>query len=382
MFKIKNNTKILLILGIMLVAIFIFNMNVSNATEIDENYVKNLKLTSPKYYEVSLDFLPYNDESEDTWNNVYEKYKKMIEDYYTKQINIDSITVTADLGEGGTDGGLNLVAATQLSIYLNGTLCDTKSWEGGDLTVPVINVPSTVEDSKLNDYLKEIITKANKSFGKNITKIEKGTKNKSNDYGIDFDIPNGYTVYSNYGATSYVIINGIDNIEEKTNSTTTLKDNATNVRLEANDGIVPSNTVLEVQPITEGKLFENVKKVLSSVNKFKVFDITLKSDSVKIQPNGKVKISIPIPENFDTSKLMVYRIETNGQKIAYKVSIITIEGIKYAQFETDHFSTYVLAEVEANEKDNTPKTGVEINIMPYILGIVTIIGVAFIIKRR
>ena len=50
MFKIKNNTKILLILGIMLVAIFIFNMNVSNATEIDENYVKNLKLTSPKYY--------------------------------------------------------------------------------------------------------------------------------------------------------------------------------------------------------------------------------------------------------------------------------------------------------------------------------------------
>ena len=79
---------------------------------------------------------------------------------------------------------------------------------------------------------------------------------------------------------------------------------------------------------------------------------------------------------------MVYRIESNGQKIAYKVSIITIEGIKYAQFETDHFSTYVLAEVEANEKDNTPKTGVEINIMPYILGIVTIIGVAFIIKRR
>ncbi len=130
--------------------------------------------------------------------------------------------------------------------------------------------------------------------------------------------------------------------------------------------------------------------MLTNTNKFYAYDITLKSNGVKIQPNGKVKISIPIPEGMETSNLVVYRVEDN-KLIKYEVTVEEIESVKYATFETDHFSTYVLAEVatadnqeenntatEENttstngEKDNTPKTGT--TIINFILEIIANIG--------
>ena len=77
-----------------------------------------------------------------------------------------------------------------------------------------------------------------------------------------------------------------------------------------------------------------------------MFDIKLESNGVKIQPNGKVKISIPVPDNFDKSNLVVYRVADNGDKTEYAV---TING-DVATFETDHFSTYVLAEKEVTHR--------------------------------
>ncbi len=172
------------------------------------------------------------------------------------------------------------------------------------------------------------------------------------------------------------------NVNPSQNVTKT--DNNTNIKLETTIGIVPENTILEVKPIIEGTTFENIKKVLFNVNKFEIFDITLKSNGVEIQPNGKVKISIPIPEGFDTSKLLIYRVEENGNKVEYKVNVVTIGNVKYAQFETDHFSKYVLAEVEQNskEKDDTPKTG-SINTISYveILAIISILGIIVLNKK-
>lgn len=366
------------------------NTNQKNST--DEQYVKNLmsKLKSPKYYEVNLDFCSDKTNYETT---VLNNYHSIIENAYTKQVNDNSIVVKSGIGSSGTDGGLNVWTwegrGTIIALFKNGILYGIKAM-GMELTVPVINVPNTVAKNEVKDYVINLIKENHKEFGEDITNIEKGTKNKSDEYGINIDIPNGYTIYakSDYGTmTSYVIINGVDNIEDTTTSDVkpvAVTDNKTNIKLETNDGVVPSNTVLEVQPITEGKIFDNVKKVLSNVNKFKAFDITLKSNGVEIQPNGKVKISIPIPQDFDTSKLMVYRVEENGQKVAYKVNVVTIDNVKYAQFETDHFSTYVLAETDpnSNEKDSTPKTGTETNTIPYVLGIVATIGIAFIIKRK
>lgn len=402
--KTKTSLKSFVALGIMLLSVFILNVNTANAAEVDETYVKNLKLTSPKYYEVDLDYLPYNSEDESTWNSVYQKFHKTIGDYYTKQINNKAITVKASSMAGGTDEGLNLWTwerGTELSIYLNGNLCDKREM-GQEFTVPVINVPSSVKDSELNNYLKEIITKANTAFGEKITSITKGAtvKNSSISNPYEIEIPNGYTIKSDYGMESAVIVR-----KEKVTEPVKKEETTTKIKLEADTTVIPEDTVLNTKEIKEEKTLKTVKESLKEVStKYITYDITLTSNNAKIQPNGKVKISIPIPTGFDTTKLVVYRISEDGTKTKYDVNIAG----EYATFETDHFSTYVLAEnnvvtntsntentnnttdTETNtettktnkgEKDDTPKTG-NINIVGYVLVLAMLSGVGIITLNK
>lgn len=391
MLKAKVKVKLLIALGIMLLAVCVLNINTVNAVEVDETYVKNLKLTSPKYYEVDLDYLPYNSEDENAMYNTNQKFLKMIEDYYTKQINNKAITVKVTPGAGGTEGGLNLWTmerGTQLEIYLNGNLCDTKIM-GTELTVPVITIPNTITDNELNSYLKNVITKAHKAFGEEITKIESGTKSVT---GVE--IPNGYTVYSDYGLESVVIVRK-EKVTEPVTEPVKTEETTTKIKLEADTTVIPSNTVLEVATVTEGKVYNTVKTALTNISKFKVFDINLLSNGANIQPNGKVKISIPVPTDFNKSNLVVYRVADNGDKTEYAV---TING-DVATFETDHFSTYVLAEKEVTQntgntettqtkpvteerkKDDTPKTGTIASIY-FIIPVTVISAIGIIAFRR
>lgn len=120
-------------------------------------------------------------------------------------------------------------------------------------------------------------------------------------------------------------------------------DSKTNIKMEFDEGVVTGNVDLKVNEISEGETYNNIKDVLPSVEKFIAFDINLLSNGVKVQPNGKVKVSIPMPTDFDKTKLVVYRIE-GKDKIEYGVKVIVMDNINYVQFETDHFSNYVLAE--------------------------------------
>ena len=167
----------------------------------------------------------------------------------------------------------------------------------------------------------------------------------------------------------------------------------TKIKLDASYNVVPENTVLETKEVKEENTLNLVKESLKGIsNKYITYDISLLNNNVKIQPNGNVKISIPIPDNFDASKLVVYRVSEDGTKIKYDV---TIEE-NFATFETDHFSTYVLAEKVADdtttkqentatetkqgEKDNTPKTGIESKISNVFIAIL-LVGILAIIKK-
>ena len=122
-----------------------------------------------------------------------------------------------------------------------------------------------------------------------------------------------------------------------------------NNTIEGAEGTIYKAPKLNVNTVTSGETYNKVQTALSNkVNKFVVYDIDLTSENVEIQPNGKVKMTIPIPNDFDTSNLVVYRIEEDGTKTKYDV---TVEG-EYAVFETDHFSTYVLAEEKEQVQDN------------------------------
>lgn len=389
--KTKINSKIIMALGIILLAVLVLNSSIVNAAEIDETYVKNLKLTSPKYYEVDLDYISYSTNSEEEFMAECEKVFKIIGNYYEKQINNKAITVKASSMAGGTDDGLNMwTHPTTLSIYLNGKLVDTRDMLS-EFAVPVINVPSTISDSEINDYIKNRITKSYKEYGEQITKIEKGTKDVAH-----IDIPDGYTVYSNRGYESVVIVR-----KEKVTEPVKKEETTTKIKLEADTTVIPEDTVLNTKEIKEEKTLKTVKESLKEVStKYITYDITLTSNNAKIQPNGKVKISIPIPTGFDTTKLVVYRIAEDGTKTKYDTKI---DG-EYATIETDHFSTYVLAEnnVTINEtpntestentkntettikgeKDNTPKTG-SLDIIGYVLVITVVAGIGIVtLKKR
>ena len=144
-------------------------------------------------------------------------------------------------------------------------------------------------------------------------------------------------------------------------------DKTTNVSLNADTSIIPSNTVLEVKEVKSGEAYNTITESLKNVsNKFMAYDITLKSDGVEIQPNGNVQISLPIPSGYDTGKVVVFRVETDGTIIKYDTKIEN----NYAIIETDHFSNYVIAEqnvssttetdktpIKKGEKDDKPKTG-------------------------
>ncbi len=390
MLKTKTKFKVLVASAVSLLTVCVLNSSIVSASEVDETYVKNLKLTSPKYYEVDLDYLPYNSEDGNTWESVHQKYFKMIGDYYTKQINNKAITVTASSMVGGTDGGLNLWTwehGTELKIYLNGTLCDTRTM-GQELTVPVIKVPNTIAANELNSYLKEVIIKANKAFGEKITKIEPGTKSVA---GVE--IPNGYTIYSDYGMESVVIVR-----KEKVSEPVKKEETTTKIKLEADTSVIPANTVLNTKEVKDEKVLNTVKESLKDIaTKYMVYDINLLSDGVKIQPNGKVKISIPVPTEYNKSNLVVYRVADNGDKTEYTVKV----NRDVATFETDHFSTYVLAEKETKsntnnvvdkeqknnntketrKKDDTPRTGTTASIY-FMIPVAVISAIGIIAFRR
>lgn len=149
------------------------------------------------------------------------------------------------------------------------------------------------------------------------------------------------------------------------------------IKIDTNTNVVPQNTKLLVEEVTKGDNYNTVSKsVEKEVSKFILYDISLESNNVKIQPSGKVKVSIPLPTNYDKANVIVYRVEDNGNKIEYNTKIEKIDNEEYVTFETDHFSNYVVAEKKIEESkdhklDNEPKTG--------IVSIISIIGSLFII---
>ena len=341
----------------------------------DESYVKNLKLQSPKYYELDISYFG---------EGLAEKQFETISKYYTDLVNDNSIVVKATAGAGGSEGTTMWTweSGTHIGIFKDGILYDTRVM-GQEAIVPVIKVPSNIQENQLKDF---VITEINKKF------VDE--KNDENYIAFDIkegakidnvDVKNGYTVYLKVESSGYTVEDVVIVNREKPVSITDV-DKETNIKLETTTAVVPEDTTLEIERITEGENYNTVIATLGNkVNKFTLYDITLKSNGVKIQPSGKVKISIPVPEGFNKEKLVVYRINEDGTKVKYDIKVETIEGKDYATFETDHFSLYTLAMEETSngskELDETPKTG-NVDITAYTFTAIALISLAGIVVTK
>lgn len=121
----------------------------------------------------------------------------------------------------------------------------------------------------------------------------------------------------------------------------------TNIKITTNESNVPLDTHLIVKSVKN----DNINKIIKTDN-YEAFDIKLFSESNKNWitklNNGKFLVSIPISEQLNGKSITTYYINSNNELEEHKTTIR--DGL--ATFETDHFSTYILAERVANIKDD------------------------------
>lgn len=127
-------------------------------------------------------------------------------------------------------------------------------------------------------------------------------------------------------------------------------DKTTNVTIEAAEGVLPKGTSANISQIKDEAKLETIKEKLSELSeKFTVYDITLMHNQTLIQPKDGsfVSVRLPIPKGYDRKKLAVYCVDQNEVE-TFKVEVVD----DMAQFKTNHFSTYVLAETGVTQKEN------------------------------
>ena len=122
-------------------------------------------------------------------------------------------------------------------------------------------------------------------------------------------------------------------------------DKNTGIKMTGTADILPVGTALVANEISDGEIYETIVEVLPGVHDFVAFDIKLESSVAEMLLAGNVQIDIPIPPSFNALRLAVYRIDDDGSKTSYETAVTEQDGTRYATFETDHFSVYVLLEL-------------------------------------
>lgn len=215
-------------------------------------------------------------------------------------------------------------------------------------------------------------------FGKNVVKVEKAQKHENTTlYG-------GSAKTSGYYYKFYVdddpeahLFYVVKDSSKMQNPLVKAKDDS-GVTLETESADVYPGSKFTVNKLDkDSKEFKDILKKLG-IKEGIAYDFKLYSlddELISKLSNGKFVVSIPISDDLVGKDLIVYYID--GDKIEeYDVTIK--DGM--AQFITDHFSTYVLAEKsESNKKES-------FEIIPFIAGFVVGLGlvvlVVTLLKRK
>ena len=126
----------------------------------------------------------------------------------------------------------------------------------------------------------------------------------------------------------------IDRLEPENTKT----DGETGLDVGFDDDVLPADTQVVVDREYDGVAFSFLNSV---TRKFEMFNITLVRDGQPVQPNGKVRVRIPLPEGYNPKMTRVYYVATDGSGKQLLDSVIE-DG--YIVFETTHFSDYAIVD--------------------------------------
>ncbi len=102
-------------------------------------------------------------------------------------------------------------------------------------------------------------------------------------------------------------------------------------------GEFPQNTVIKTQIVKDTSA---VKTVLPEAQSIVLYDITASLDDKKVQPNGEVEVTFPLPKDFDSSKhlIEVYYISDDGQTEKIEATVSKDDVVARLK----HFSFYAV----------------------------------------
>lgn len=113
----------------------------------------------------------------------------------------------------------------------------------------------------------------------------------------------------------------------------------TDITVTSKDSSIPLDTSLNVNVVNN----DNIKNLVGTDN-YTAYDIKLYSDakgaSIEKLAKGKFKVSIPVSASLNGKEVTVYYMNSDNKLEEYA----TIVENNTATFETNHFSTYILAE--------------------------------------
>lgn len=398
--KLKNKTKFLLVFGIIFVAFLLFNTNKVQASTTSKGniYKANTHEELNKKMGIDGEWYDFAYKYDDRYYGVGDKPLYLLDVRFSDKNGLDLTNNINREVLAGINGYYEENASVKnKDIYLTFVI----TYNNGE---DVVDLGNSITIDGLGTFVKN--DKLETGFNKDgMTRYQTmGYQMKITDTSIFNNKYLGFDIEVQTDDMTKIVtgLYQVSILDEKSedNTNTTIKNEETNIELKADTNVVPSNTKLEATEIKTEKILNIVKESLKEIsNKYISYDITLKSDGVAIQPNGKVKISIPIPSNFDKTKLSVFRISDDGTKIKYDTKVEN----NVATIETDHFSTYVLAEnnvvaknddnknnttetqeptqqTKKGEKDETPKTGT-IDIVGYVL-LVSVLSVVGIVELK
>lgn len=159
----------------------------------------------------------------------------------------------------------------------------------------------------------------------------------------------------------------------------------------SNDQVMDAKAEFRITPIDEtNENYSNIKKKFEKIQKIKVYDIGYYLNDKKIQPNGEVILELNIPENYDSNRISVFRIEDNGtitklfsKVVGNKIQVTTTHFSYYVIAETDENTAYEIVK-EAEEKLNVdnPPTGLLNATIIVILGSLLSLAIYLLTKKK
>ena len=117
----------------------------------------------------------------------------------------------------------------------------------------------------------------------------------------------------------------------------------------ADNGNVDVEAILQVFRIAKDDSITVLLDTVDPLAIHELYNICFVKDDKLVQPNGKVKVYIPVPENMKGDTCTVYRQEPDG---SWKIMQAHKEG-DYLVFETEHFSLYAVIGISNSIEINT-----------------------------